>query len=179
LDDVNSNGDHGPLKRWTTFPEIRIFKPNRTCENLYATTIHELAHASHWELDRNNDYTFCDDIVIESWARGVQWMLSQLEYPSYSVSYGRLNYTGIVQDLIDGFGTTTTGAWYDFNEKKWGASNIVRTYSDQVSGYTIRQLEDALIGQRTWTGWKNNIKNKYTNGTENNLDAAFNYWDTK
>ncbi|MGJ3233480.1 hypothetical protein [Marivirga sp.] len=178
-DDVNSNGDHGPLKRWTTFPEIRIFKPNRACENLYATTIHELAHASHWELDRNNDYTFCDDIVIESWARGVQWMLSLLEYPSYSVSYGRLNYTGIVQDLIDGFGTTTTGAWYDFNEKKWGTSNIVRTYSDQVSGYTIRQLEDALIGQRTWTGWKNNIKNKYTNGTENNLDAAFNYWNTK
>jgi len=27
--------------------------------------------------------------------------------------------------------------------------------------------------------WKNNIKNKYNNGTENNLHETFNYWNAK
>jgi hypothetical protein len=37
--------------------------------------------------------------------------------------------------------------------------------------------EDALIHQEIWNNWKINIKNRYNNGTENNLDALFNYWD--
>ena len=44
---------------------------------------------------------------------------------------------------------------------------------DNVEGYTIRQIEDALIGQKTWNGWRNSIKNKYKNGARNNLDALF------
>ena len=34
-----------------------------------------------------------------------------------------------------------------------------------------------LIGIRYWNDWKNNIKNKYNNGTENNLDAVFDHWN--
>jgi hypothetical protein len=30
---------------------------------------------------------------------------------------------------------------------------------DQVSGYTIRQIEDALNGIQTWDAWKNKIIN--------------------
>jgi hypothetical protein len=70
-------------------------------------------------------------------------------YPTY---FG--NFTGVVQDMIDG----------------------IEGY-DQVTGYTIRQIEDALIGQLTWNAWRDNIKNLYNNATENNLDALFDYWN--
>lgn len=70
------------------------------------------------------------------------------DYPTYSGVY-----SGVVEDMIDG----------------------ISGY-DQVSGYSILQIEDALIGQKTWDGWKNNIKNKYNNATENNMDALFDFW---
>jgi hypothetical protein len=68
----------------------------------------------------------------------------------------------VVRDLIDNDG---------IYEKRF-------VTGENVSGYTIKQIEDALIGAKTFTDWKNNIKNKYNNATENNLDAVFNYWDT-
>ena len=73
-----------------------------------------------------------------------------------------------MQDIIDDFKTT------------WNRTNgIYKSYSDQVSGYTIRQLEDALRERETWADWKTNIKHKYNNATENNLDAAFDYWSSE
>jgi hypothetical protein len=95
--------------------------------------------------------------VAESWARGVQWELTRMVYPpTIMVDYPIYTniYTGVVQDMIDGI-----------------------SGNDQVTGYTIRQIEDALPGQLTWNAWKTNIKNLYNNATENNLDALFNYWD--
>jgi hypothetical protein len=55
-----------------------------------------------------------------------------------------------------------------------GSENLTQ---DDVSGYTIRQIEDALIGQRTWNEWRDNIKNSYNNATENNIDALFAHWN--
>ena len=56
--------------------------------------------------------------------------------------------------------------------------NLMNLYlNDDVHGYTIRQIEDALIGQREWNGWRDNIKNRYNNETEENLDELFAYWD--
>jgi hypothetical protein len=47
---------------------------------------------------------------------------------------------------------------------------------DNVSGYTIRQLQDALIGAGYWSQWRDNIKNRYNNPTEISLDELFNNW---
>jgi len=52
-----------------------------------------------------------------------------------------------------------------------------KRFYDQVSGYTIRQIEDVINGEMTWNKWKTNIKNSYENETEENLDALFNYWN--
>ncbi|MDA3881741.1 MAG: hypothetical protein PF481_00480 [Bacteroidales bacterium] len=169
----DANADCGPIKRWTTFPEIRIFKPNRSCEHLYSTTIHELAHASHWDMGKHSDYNRADLIVCESWARGVQVAITELEYPGHSRTYSRLDYTGIVLDMLDGNKNTVSYYHSTYN------AYSLKTYNDRVRGYTIRQIEDALIGQRTWNGWRDNIKNKYSNSTEDNLDDAFTYWNSK
>lgn len=62
-------------------------------------------------------------------------------------------YTGIIEDAIDG----------------------ISGY-DQVSRYTIKELEDALRGKKTWNDWRDNIKNNYNNAAKNSLDNLFDHW---
>ncbi len=165
-----ANGNHNASRRvFGLGSAIKIYNNTvgRTMQDLYGTTIHELGHASHWSMD-SKSYNNGSDIVLESWARGVQWELTRKVYPGYAIIYGRKkgfgvnstapysNYTGICQDMIDGINVND---------------------GDRVEGYSIRQAEDALIGQTTWTGWRNNIINKYTNATENQLSPLFDYWN--
>lgn len=63
------------------------------------------------------------------------------------------NYTGVVQDLIDG-----------------------KAGYDQVENYTIKEIEDVLSRTSTWNDWRINLINNYNNATEENLDAVFNRW---
>ena len=92
----------------------------------------------------------------------MQWHLTRIIYPSYR---GRPwntiqpNYTPVVIDMIDGFG-----------EDNGGSENLE---IDNVDGYSIRQVEDALLGQKTWNDWRNKIKNDYANAQEINLDKLF------
>ena len=152
---------------------IKIKKYGRTSDKVYATTIHEIAHASHWNMDsysynRMNDcsetilgqYCSGDPVVRESWANGVEWELTRIVYLNYlGGTTIRPKYTQVVVDMIDGPTDSNNGSL------------------DNVTGYTIRQIEDALDGQRTWDGWRDNIKSRYNNGTRDNLDALFDYWD--
>ena len=158
---IRQSGDFRPEKRYYfVVPVIRIFNWEKSCREIYATTIHELAHASHWNMDRYNMKNG-DIEVVESWARGVEWALTRLEYNNYLGSFAEPDnkFTHVVLDMID-FSWDRNEGWDD----------------DRVHGYTIRQIEDALIGQREWNGWRDNIKRRYTNSTENNLDALFEYW---
>jgi len=155
----DTNGSHCAACRFLGLGSaIRIYNPQRRTRDIYGTVIHELAHASHWNMDRSN-YNKASTIVVESWARGVQWELTRMVYSNYRPPYFT-DYTGVVEDMVDGIGI-----------------GITRPSYDQVSGYTIRQIEDALNGERNWTGWRVNIENRYNNATEGNLEALFNYWD--
>ena len=117
-------------------------------------------------------------IVRESWARGVQWELSRMIYPNYKAYYTRLRYTGVIEDLIDGFKTRNSSLfWDDSQTPPWTQSSM--SYQDNTEGYTIRQLEDALENQQTWQQWENNIINTINNGTSNNVQNAFNFWNTQ
>ena len=44
------------------------------------------------------------------------------------------------------------------------------------NGDTIVQIQDALLGARTGTQWKNNLRNNYENSKEQHLDAIFAAW---
>jgi hypothetical protein len=133
-------------------PNLRIYKRNQ-CKDYYATVIHELAHSSHWKMAW---WTFqsVDTKVAESWARGVQLELTRMVYPDYgNIYFG--NYTGVVEDMID-------------NNNSFG---------DNVSGYTIRQIENSLMYQKTWDDWRNKIISDYDNPTEGYLPALFTRWN--
>ncbi len=101
----------------------------------------------------------------ESWARGVEWELTRMVYPNYLGRQRRTdNYTLVVADMIDD----------DFETTKPNTNQgYYLSYNDRVSGYTIRQIEDALIGQKTWNNWRDNIVLKYTNPTKHNLNRLF------
>lgn len=164
VSEEGSLGSH--TSGWRAFglySPIKIYTYQRPAIDTYATVIHELAHGSHWNMDRS-DFNDSETKVKESWARGVQWELTRMIYPTYRGGATiRPNYTQIVMDMTD---PIVVPIYYNYGKRV-----------DNVEGYTIRQIEDALIHQETWNSWRNNIKNKYNNGTENNLDALFNYWD--
>lgn len=132
-------------------PTVRIYK-RTSMSDYYATTLHELGHASHWKMGWWT-FTGVQENVAESWARGVQWELSRMVYPNYSVGYSG-NYTGIVQDLIDNDNSA----------------------ADQTAGYSISQIENSLKYQKTWQNWRDKIKRDHENPTKNHLDAIFNFW---
>lgn len=159
------NGKHCKgCRLFGTFARIRIYNPQRSSVEIYASTIHELAHASHWELRKNNwsDYHLSPK-VKESWAEGVQWELTRMKYPDYQGIFWNTNQsdnTLVVIDMIDldGFNTTNHG-FFDSR--------------DQVSGYTIQQIEELLPISSSWIVWRDNIISSYSNPTENYLEKLF------
>ena len=157
-----SNGNHREERRFLG-AQIKIYNPQNPTIELYATTIHELAHASHWDM-AGSDFDNSETKVKESWARGVQWELTRMVYNGYQGgSTIRPSYTQVVIDMIDNAN--------DFNN---GSENLLE---DNVNGYSIKQIEDVLSNSSSWDAWKNNLKTKYNNATENNLDALFNHWN--
>ncbi|SFH34768.1 hypothetical protein [Pedobacter insulae] len=152
---------------------IHIYHPQQNSMDTYATTIHELAHAVHWDMSDRvvgaalTNYGLTELRVCETWARGVQWVLTKMEYPEYVGGAPSADYTNIVIDMIDDEVPTYPNP---------GSNRGHNGALDQVEGYSIVQIQNALCNQTSWNGWKNNIKNLYINGTENNLDALFTNW---
>lgn len=154
----NINGDfshHLHLLRFTS--AIRIYNSQRSPKHIYATTIHELAHASHWNMD-NSVFWRTDTKLSESWASGVQWLLTKMVYNGYDRPSYHSFYTAYFRDLID------PKDKYNFQY-------------DQVEGYTPRQLEDALNRESKWGNITGKIKRMYNNPTENEIYKVFDRWD--
>lgn len=174
------NGFHNPIRRFLGLGSAvhiynqEIDSPSGNIRHIYATTIHELAHAAHWNFSWGGHYTYCEDIVAESWARGVQWDLTRMVWPTYDIVHYRkklmdseddpkhYNYSGLVKDMID-FDNTL--------------SDIPHTDGDPVSDYLISQIERSLMGTRHWNDWKNSLKNTYNNATKTKLDSLFDAWN--
>ena len=151
--------------------QIKLYNPNNEEDELYSTAIHELAHAAHWRMvvkepntNRVSDYHKADDKMKESWARGVQWYLTKMVYPRHKGGITILpEYTQVVVDLIDTEDEDNT----NYGKNKFNG--------DKVSGYTITQIEQALIGCNSWNKWRDNIK-KYNNKTKQHVDELFEAW---
>lgn len=156
---------------------------NRNSREIFATTVHELAHVSHWEIGYSTgqyviDALADDPFLPESWAVGVEHTITNRVYPNrgaqyefpyendlqhYSLDYIRNEtdgYTPIVIDLIDAFNQSTVSS---------------NRPNDRVSGYTLGQLEDALPGSfGSWWTWRSRIRSQFHNANEGEpLDYLF------
>ncbi len=150
------NGTFGKARRFLGLAsQIHVYKSNRKSDKIYGTVIHEIAHAAHWNANRSV-YGNSSSLVKESWAVGVQNVLTQMTYSGYKRGYSGF-YTSVVEDMMDSDKTNTK-------------------VTESVSGYTISQIENAMIGKKTWSSWRDHIKSKYNNSAENQLDALFSAW---
>ncbi len=157
-----------------TGKHIEIYNHHNPIDEIYATTIHELAHSAHWIRNKKMYHKDIHLIVKESWARGVQYQLTKTVYPNYQEpTFSRGSYTSIVNDLINSANIYRSSFYYYANDSYWNVAP--KSYTDRVEGYTLKQIEDALDGVKTWEGWKANIK-KIPNNTKQYVDEAFNFW---
>lgn len=165
-------------------PVLEIFREHDSARRLntdiYATTIHELGHASHW---RGNQTIFSqtDRIVKESFARGVQWALTSDAYPGYIVPYySRMSYTGVVQDLIDGIGNKSSSHYGIWVNGVLVFTPYTLSYYDKVSGFTPSQIEEAVRKSPDWDTWRAYMIVDYPD-VANVLDiwTSFSYWNSQ
>ena len=201
--DNSSNGIylwHGELKFYENLFGIGntiIISTNRGQTDLnstydaYATTIHEIAHATHYEHDKLNFIDlglFRSDgrLIQETWARGVQYALTRTIYPNYIADrYNKLLdfykpecltelpgttplYTLIIRDLIDTPKLVQRYTW---------TNNAVVSYKDQTAAFTIREIEDALQGAKSFDHWFNkNLFLNTTNTTKEYIKYGVSFW---
>ena len=163
--DVN-NSYNGFFKGYSSLnsrPYIRIYRDNlyegrRPSSGIYWTTIHELAHSTHWKQNKILGIS-PETKVMESFATGIAWYLTKKVHPTYFRPYSPI-YTGIVQDLLDNDGY------------KWNTS-----IPETVSGFSIAEIEESVIGAVTWNQWADNIVSLYPyNPTISDVYNLFTIW---
>ncbi len=183
---------------------ISIKSWGRASDQVYGTTIHELAHAAHRQVDTQsyNNVVYdaytnpcvssggCNNLgptadnnrrLLETWPTTVEifFVLDR-----YKTKFGLTNYSVYKNNFLNNLQSQTIAGnrYYtsvgfdmtdDFNQRVNGFAYPI----DRVSGYTLTQLEQALVGARSWWQWRDNIKNRYNNPTEIYLDELFNNWE--
>ncbi len=172
-------------KIWWAAPVVVYYHwksgAERDSREIFATTVHELAHVSHWEIGYSTgqyviDALADDPFLPESWATGVEYVVVENVYPKstfgiFDFDYQQqrtLNYikteskgyTPIVIDMIDNHNQSTTNS---------------NRPNDRVSGYTLGQLENALPGSLgSWWRWRTRLRKMYDNPTDGDeLDYLF------
>lgn len=181
--------------------DISLMEWGSGSDEVYGEIVHELAHAAHREVDKNaynavvwdawsgpcTSLSGCSNPgptgknrrrLLETWASAVEvtFVLHR-----YRIRFNRPNYNYKseinLQDqrIIDESYYTSAG--YDMIDDINQRNEYGLAYPiDRVQGYTIKQLEGALVGAKSWNQWRDNIKNRYNNTTENYLDELFNNW---
>jgi hypothetical protein len=123
--------------------------------------------------------------LLETWARTVEIVFALNRYRDEA---GNLNYNYYTRD--DGLNLNNyqiltianenhyTSGGYDmidnFNQRAVYRSTAFP--ADRVENYTIKELELALVGAKSWGQWRDNIESLFNNPTEIFLDELFNNW---
>lgn len=173
--------------------QVRVtFEPSSSSEIkgrfIFGTTVHELAHASHWELGfTNNDYVFSNERkrFAEAWAVGVEYKITNDVYQNLSFNPPFLN--NYVYDygdfqnspLADIPGNTYFPLFVDLMDNvNQLITNGAGLPNDQVSGFSLSRLEQNLANNyNNWDGMRNTcvlIQNfGVVGGTQQNINYIF------
>lgn len=159
--------------------EVKIFryytskKIEKNSASYYGTTIHELAHSCHREYVGRSTFSDTDDTVKDTWAVGVQDYCSLRKYGEY----GRIITFKETEDKI--YNKQYTGIVNDLRDDKVEDPLFKQGYIfDDVSGYTLYDIQKALKDATTWEKFKTNVKSvkSIDNETSRKIESLFTYW---
>jgi len=161
----------------------------RGSDGVYASTIHELTHAGHYKMDPAfflHGVLFGPDgrakarrIMAESWAEGVETIVTNDRYSSLDPTYFNITnnhrghnfvrqfhsiedmnaYTPLVIDLVDTLNQSGRGSYP----------------RDRVSDYQLLEVQQALFLSRNLDTFRERLRALYNNPTEVFLDELFEY----
>lgn len=105
---------------YSTKPNIIIYGLYRSTYNIFRTTTHELAHAAHHiKFQRQYSWKESNQIIHESWAEAVEYLITKLEYGDYGKdidSYAHVIGGPITYGIIGDKGNTVPN---DVNKQEW------------------------------------------------------------
>lgn len=164
-----------------------IYKYDSDSREILKTVMHELAHVTHSQIDRNEYTSFAVARLSnqtwtaygETWACGPEAIFTNRRYEpasselaiyqnyhlsdfTYATGSNYLYIYPVVIDLMD-----------NYNQRDRNHNNELP--QDQVSGYTLREIANALRGAGNLDEWKANLA-RVNNPTNIYLDAYFNQY---
>lgn len=173
---------------WSNFvdinllPDIKIYGKStindlyRTTSDVYATTLHELAHVAHCNTMGNIQFLQVKDVVVESWAVAFSYYITRKTYSDYGYNYyGNYDYQNwpsfpttehyyspLFIDLIDDYNQHFVDGYY--------------VYDDNISGFNLAQLSNALLKSYGLVSLSANLKiNKPSNVTDVQIDNLIDF----
>ena len=193
----NGTSSYAKVRRIWNGSDISLQAYGKDSDNVYGTTIHELAHAAHRNVDSRaynslvwKGYTgpcieqygtltiskTCDTPysvgasarrVMETWATTVEIVLTNLRYKSYLRNYN-YSYPWSLQGVKIEDQPFYTSAGYDLIDNFNQRSTYGSLYpQDRVYGYNIKQIENSLKNTNSWGEWKQNIKKQNQSNSTN------------
>lgn len=145
-------------------PHVNIYRNRSTggewaSDEIFSTTIHETAHWSHISNFGTPNFTSAGDFVRESWAVGVEWVVTQMEYREKGIAnYGEFSYTTPVnypaqfghQNWRTGMGLNDYSCLFidvvdNYNQLNQTFAGWTSTIDDQITGYTFAGIEDQIL----------------------------------
>lgn len=164
-------------RRWSTFPEIEVYKQEDgsdcKADRLYYMIIHELVHSSHWDLDKSA-YGDSPSILKESWAVCAANIITSATYGSDDYDWQHYSFSDIKNpnSLESKYTPLGLDLMDNYNQRAMFGGNLNYPI-DRVSGYSLYQIEESLRGATSLENWRDNLKNKFNNPTENFVDELF------
>ena len=177
----NAEGSSGQYGNAGVFENICILAHKQPSYTIYGTTIHEIAHSSHyWNMKTTNpvnpqwgEFTMLTAKYRDTYARGIQnyFIADRYGYSSeYIKSYDK-QYTGLVEDLIDK------------DDGKTECSSVSGLFlKDEVSGFSITGIETAFFKNKDFSSLKNYLVENNPSGkngvkyTLKAMDNLFKCW---
>ena len=162
---IGKNGDIGAQgNNDIVLPILKISRYNGNVEydsdEIFSTTIHETAHTTHViRMSNWLQYTLVSGQLQESWAIGVEWWLTKLEYKNTRgiANYGDYNFFSSIsypnkyayQNWYPGNSPKYTNIYIDlyddYNELNQLIGNDIGFVNDDVSGYTFSNIEANIL----------------------------------
>jgi hypothetical protein len=149
-------------------------------KDIFATTIHELAHASHWSFGFTTaDYTLglnYNRRLAESWAQAVGWFVTSKFYnttPQNTTTdvYNPESLQWMTLTKIKEQNEYYTPAFIDLIDNYNQPSNP----NDFAKNYTLGELEETLAKcPKNWYSYRDKLAERTSNSTENQMLWIFN-----